>query len=427
MSWEKVRLGEILTHRKGFILIDDNKAYKLCRVQLHRRGVLLRNVQKASLIKTKKQQVCKSGDFLVAEMDAKFGGYGFVPSDLDGAIVSSHYFLFELNESKIKRGYLEVISQLGLLQEQIKAKGSTNYSAVRPNDVLNWEIPLPPIDKQLEIERLFQNTKGKIETLLSELTHQRALLTRLRQSILQDAVQGRLTAQWRQAHPKQEPASELLRRIREEKAAAGKKEKPLPPVTEQEKPFELPEGWVWCRLGECIEIKSNLVDPNKYQEYYQVAPESIEKNTGKLLFKRTVKESEIISGNHYFEANCLIYSKIRPKLNKVVWVDFEGLCSADMYPLKPRINPHFVKYSMLSQYFLDEVDKFDNRVKMPKINQNQLNQIPTPLPPLSEQTAIVAHVEAMLERVSDMEAESTRQRAWAEGLLQATLREAMGG
>ena len=99
MSWDVVKLGEVIKHRKGFITIDDEKDYKLCRVQLHRRGVLIREIIKGSQIKTKKQQICKAGDFLVAEMDAKVGGYGFIPSELEGAIVSSHYYLFELNHA----------------------------------------------------------------------------------------------------------------------------------------------------------------------------------------------------------------------------------------------------------------------------------------------------------------------------------------
>ncbi|BBO16314.1 conserved hypothetical protein [Candidatus Brocadia pituitae] len=84
-----VKLAEVLRHRKGNILINNDKEYSLCRVQLHRRGVVLREKKMGSQIKTKKQQVCRAGDLVVAEMDAKFGGYGFIPDYLDGAIVSS--------------------------------------------------------------------------------------------------------------------------------------------------------------------------------------------------------------------------------------------------------------------------------------------------------------------------------------------------
>ncbi len=119
------------------------------------------------------------------------------------------------------------------------------------------EIPLPPIDFQRKWVAKFEHISAKQTELRSELTHPQTLLTRLRQSILQEAVQGQLTAKWRQATPHQEPASELLRRIQAEKAATGKKEKPLPPVKAEEMPFELPEGWLWCNM---MEVSSQITD-----------------------------------------------------------------------------------------------------------------------------------------------------------------------
>jgi type I restriction enzyme, S subunit len=204
-----MNLGEVLKHRKGFVLIDDTIDYKLCRVQVNRRGVVLREVLKGALIRTKKQQVCKSGDFLVAEMDAKVGGYGFVPPELDGAIVSSHYFLFELDQSKIRPKFLEVISKLGLLQEQIKATGSTNYAAIRPSNVLAWEIPSLDIDEQIRIEKLYDSARIKSATIFSELTYQLDLVKQLRQAILREAMQGKLVLQ----DPNDEPASNLLKKL----------------------------------------------------------------------------------------------------------------------------------------------------------------------------------------------------------------------
>jgi len=93
-KWPKVRLGEVLRHRKEFITIDDLTTYRRPRVQLHVQGIVQRDEVPGALIKTKKQQVCREGEFLVAEIDAKVGGFGIVPSALDGSIVSSHYFLF---------------------------------------------------------------------------------------------------------------------------------------------------------------------------------------------------------------------------------------------------------------------------------------------------------------------------------------------
>lgn len=82
------------------------------------------------------------------------------------------------------------------------------------------------------------------------------------------------------------------------------------------------------------EIKSNLVSPEGYEEYPQISPDNIEKNAGKLLAYNSVEEAGIISGNHLFYKGQILYSKIRPNLNKVIIAPFDGLCSADMYPIE---------------------------------------------------------------------------------------------
>src|SRR5262245_8747877 len=96
-AWPVVPLGDVLTQRNEFIRIDDTQEYLRCRVQLHAKGVVLRDRVTGALIKTKAQQICRAGEFLVAEIDAKVGGFGIVPPELEGAIVSSHYFLFAVN------------------------------------------------------------------------------------------------------------------------------------------------------------------------------------------------------------------------------------------------------------------------------------------------------------------------------------------
>jgi type I restriction enzyme S subunit len=77
-AWPVVPLGRVLEHRSEFITIDDTKTYKRCRVQLHAQGVVLRDKLEGAAIKTKSQQVCRPGEFLVAEIDAKLGGFGIV-------------------------------------------------------------------------------------------------------------------------------------------------------------------------------------------------------------------------------------------------------------------------------------------------------------------------------------------------------------
>lgn len=149
--WQKVRLGEVLRHRKEFITIDDLETYKRPRVQLHVQGIILRDEVPGALIKTKKQQLCCAGELLVAEIDAKVGGFGIVPLGLKGAIVSSHYFLFVPNEERLDHRFLGWFIKTPAFREQVEAQGSTNYAAIRPGDVLGYEIPLPPIAEQRRI------------------------------------------------------------------------------------------------------------------------------------------------------------------------------------------------------------------------------------------------------------------------------------
>jgi type I restriction enzyme, S subunit len=162
-QWPMVRLREVLGHRKKFIMIDDLRTYKRPRVQLHAQGIVLRDEVPGALIKTKSQQVCRAGEFLVAEIDAKVGGFGIVPETLDGSIVSSHYFLFVPEESKLDRCFLDYFIRTPAFREQVEAQGSTNYAAIRPTHVLGYEMPLPPLMEQRRIVAGIEELAAQIQ------------------------------------------------------------------------------------------------------------------------------------------------------------------------------------------------------------------------------------------------------------------------
>jgi len=167
--WPRVPLGEVIQHRKAFIQIDGAETYKLCRVQLHAKGVVLRNRTTGVDIRTKKQQVCRSGDFLVAEIDAKMGGFGIVPEELDGAIVSSHYFLFNIDTARLDRQFLDYYSRTEDFRGQVAAQGTTNYAAIRAADVLRYEISLPSLSEQQAIVARLDALAGKGRQLTAYL------------------------------------------------------------------------------------------------------------------------------------------------------------------------------------------------------------------------------------------------------------------
>ncbi|OGW82277.1 MAG: hypothetical protein A3G33_11230 [Omnitrophica bacterium RIFCSPLOWO2_12_FULL_44_17] len=163
LKWPIVPLGKVLTHRKEFIKIDDIQIYKRCRVQLHAQGIILRDQVPGAEIKTKNQQVCHSEEFLVAEIDAKVGGYGIVPTVLENAIVSSHYFLFSINGSLLRPDFLNWFIRTPFFHDQVSAQGSTNYAAIRPQHVLDYKIPLPSLPEQQRIVARINALAAKIE------------------------------------------------------------------------------------------------------------------------------------------------------------------------------------------------------------------------------------------------------------------------
>ncbi len=428
-EWQKVKIGDFLKRIKRPVFLEDDKEYKLVTIQLHHKGVKLRGHKKGEDIKSKMYEV-KSGDFILSGIDARNGAFGIVEDDLNGAIVTNDFWYFELNKELIDKHFFLELTSTRWFDEicRLGSDGTTQRIRLQKGKFFDQEIYLPPIEKQKEFAKKLISIKQKRQKLDQENILQKSHLTLLRQQILQDAISGKLTTDWRAENPDAEPASELLKQIKVEKEKLItekkiKKEKPLPKIVENKVPFELPEGWEWCRFIDIANIASKLVSPDKYQNYLQVAPDCIEKGTGKLIEKRTVQDAKIISANHFFISNTLIYSKVRPKLNKIVFVDFEGLCSADMYPIEPFCDAQYLQKVMLSEYFLSEVDKYDNRVKMPKLNQKQLNSIRIPLPPRAEQRAIVAKVERLMGYISQLEEKIAQNANNAETLMQAFLGE----
>ena len=147
--------------------------------------------------------------------------------------------------------------------------------------------------------------------------------------------------------------------------------------------------WPIVSFDEIAMIDGNMTtDYEKYADYPHIGIDSIEKETGLLKGYRTVAEDGVISGKYVFTPKHIIYSKIRPNLNKVALPDFEGVCSADAYPILPieeKCNRIFLAYNMRSQFFLDYILQFCNRTNLPKVNREEVVGFRTPLPPIDLQ------------------------------------------
>ena len=158
-----------------------------------------------------------------------------------------------------------------------------------------------------------------------------------------------------------------------------------------------PHNWQYKNLLDVADIDTVMVsDYEKYADYPHIGIDSIEKNTGRLYGYRTIAEDGVISGKYLFTARHIIYSKIRPNLNKVALPDFDGLCSADAYPILPKENVClriYLGYVMRSEFFLDYILPFSRRANMPKVNKEQLSGFNLPVPDIELQRQFATFVE----------------------------------
>lgn len=156
----------------------------------------------------------------------------------------------------------------------------------------------------------------------------------------------------------------------------------------------VPEGWLKTNFGAVTEIANGQVDPKvePYLSMLHIGPENVVSDSGQIVDVVTCKESSLISGKYEFDENAIVYSKIRPNLNKVCRPRFKGVCSADMYPIwvSGALDIEFLLHYMLGPLFYKVAVAMSMRTGMPKINRSDLNTVPILIPPVDEQKKIAA-------------------------------------
>lgn len=155
------------------------------------------------------------------------------------------------------------------------------------------------------------------------------------------------------------------------------------------------------KLGDVSKITAKLVQPKQdnFANLPHVSAENIESLTGRLLNIRSAKEDGMTSGKYLFDAGDILYSKLRPYLRKVAKPDFDGLCSADMYPIKTDesvLSMDFLKLLLTSNLFTDYANEKSARSRMPKLNREQLFDFEFSLPSLEKQSQCVALIGSFL-------------------------------
>ena len=300
---------------------------------------------------------------IVNSMNILIGSVGI--SNYFGCVSPVYYVFKETDNVELR--FINYIFNTRELQTELRkyANGILEIRLrVSADDIFKRKISLPSIYEQKKIANYLDIKCNETDSLVSDIQSQIDILEDYKKSIITEAVTKGL-------HLNVEMKDSGIGGI-------GK----------------VPKDWKITRFKYVGIIKSNLVNVNLYQEYPQISPDNIAKDSGVLLGYNTVAEAGVISDNHLFYKGQILYSKIRPKLNKVTIAPFDGLCSADMYPIETQEYTRFILYMMLSQYFLNQVALVtEDRVKMPKINKEELGEIKVVFPIRNIQKEIVKYLD----------------------------------
>jgi type I restriction enzyme, S subunit len=425
MSWDLVKLGELITESR--IPSKNPDPDRRITVRLNVLGVEKRALENEKAGATK-QFIRKAGQFIYGKQNFHKGAFGIIPDELDGFESSADLPSFDVREDCLSEWIFYFFKQGGYYLELAKIARGVATQRIHPEQIYDLEIPLPDIESQKKIIASIKSIEDKGDKLNKELSYQLTQLDNLNQAILQEAVQGKLVKQ----DPKDEPASELLKRIKAEKAKSGKKEKPLPPIKPEEIPFEIPENWVWCRLGEVVNLSRGRFsirprnDKSCYGGDYPFIQIGSLDSKGSVIndFTQTLNEKGLKASKQFPEGTIAIaivggtIGNLGVLGREMCFPDsIVGITSSSSYNQGYILN--FLRYIQPTIRNAAYQMAGQPNIKIPTIEN-----LTFPLPPLSEQKRIVAEIEKQFTKTKQLKEHIIANQQATEQLLKALLHQA---
>ena len=418
-GWEWCRMQDVITFVNGRAykkeeLLPQGK-YKILRVG----NFFTNNEWYYSDLELPEDKYCYNGDLLYA-WSASFG-----PQIWNGDKTIFHYHIWNVkfNSRILFREYLYYF----FLFDKTQVKASTTGSTMVHVSMENMKprlIPIPSVNEQKRIIHEIENIIPLIERY-GTFQNKKEILdsnikASLKKSILQEAIQGKLVPQI----PEEGTAQELLEQIKAEKQKLVKEGKLKKSALndsiifrgddnryyekigkkivciEDEVPFEIPNSWVWVRLGAIVDfsksqtISSSMLD----MDSWILDLEDIEKDSGRLLQKKRMKDLLSKSDKHLFYKGNVLYSKLRPYLNKVIVADEDGACTTEILAFDfGHIYNKYAQAYLMSPFFVDYANSDSYGIKMPRLGSKKGNNALFPIPPLREQQRIVEKIEQLMQ------------------------------
>lgn len=309
----------------------------------------------------------------------------------------------------------------------------TSKLAINRKSFSNYQIYLVDIEKQTQLLHKLDKMKSISDGLLQTIQQQQKYAEMLRQSILQQAVEGKLCEQ----DPNDKPASVLLEKIKAEKERLIaekkiKKQKPLPPISEEEKTFDLPKGWEWCRLGELV---TSVTDgPHYSPEYHDkgipfisgrnITLKGIDFSTAKFISPQLHEE---LSKRCRPETGDILYTKGGETGKAVVNdIDFEFNVWVHVAVLKPStfVYNKYLALALNSPHCYALSQKYTHGTGNRDLGLTRMIKITVPLPPANEQQRIVQRVTKLMGQCNLLERELSISKKYASQLMESVLQEA---
>ena len=413
VNWKWIRLGSGVrfingrAYKKSELLTDSNLTPVL------RVGNLFTNSSwYYSDLKLDKDKYIDNGDLIYA-WSASFG-----PRIWNGGHVIYHYHIWKtvIKEGIDKKFLYYFLSDPHNVLGETKLHGSTMKHVTKTN-MEKLPFPLPPLEEQkrivAKIEKLMPLVDEYAESYNRLQKIDNEFEDKLKQSVLQYAMEGKLVKQ----NPSDEPASELIKKIENEKAELVKegkikKSKKLPAITDEEKPFDIPDSWEWVRLGIISEVRGGkrvpigmkLSETSSYCPYIRVTDMENNSVAQETLRYATKKIYEEIS--RYIITSEDVYFSIAGTIGKVgiVPCNLSGaLLTENAARLTPYyINKKFMVYLLSSPIVKNQHRKILSKVAQPKLSLIKLKRTIVPLPPLEEQKRIVLKINKLQEVISGL-------------------------
>ena len=378
----------------------------------------------------------KDGDLVISGINVAKGAIGIYSGEDVIATIRYSSYTFDSNKINVEyfKRFLKSSEFIELLNEQVKGGIKTE---IKPKHILALEIQLPDINTQAQIVQHFENVEDDIADVTKEVLKQESLLKKLKQTILQEAIEGKLTAKYRAKNPDIGTAKKLLEQIKTEKEKLIKEKKirpskPLPPINEDEIPFDIPQNWEWCRLGDISFVGTGATPLTSEPKYYNG---DINWITSSATGADFVTEAETkITELALKETNCQIYpigtlviamygqGKTRGQITELM-IDSatNQACAAISIYLKDKALNQFIKKYFQKIYL--EIRELASGGAQPNLNMQKVKDTMIALPPLEEQKEIVATIEKLFTLCNELESEINQNKTTVDNLMVTVLKE----